>query len=75
MKPEQVLARMFEVPVDEISDATTNEEIAEWDSLGHVNLVLQLETTFGVSLTTEDALAMKSVGEIKRILRERGASW
>lgn len=75
MRPEDVIARLFEVPAGSLSDDTASGDVPEWDSLGHVNLVLELESAFGVRLSTEDALVMKSVGQVKKVLRERGAVW
>ena len=75
MAPEDVVSRVFGVERRRVDDATSNTTLAEWDSLGHMTLVTELETTYGISLSAEDALAMTDVAAIKRILRHRGARW
>ena len=75
MAPEAVVARLFGLPRHTITDATSNANVGAWDSLNHVTLVLELEETFGVSLSAEDALSMTDVGAIKRVLRAHGADW
>ena len=75
MKPEEVLAKVLGVPARELTDATSNRNLAAWDSLAHMTLIVELESTYGLSLSADDALTMNDLATIKRVLRERGASW
>lgn len=75
MKPETVVSRVVGVPEDAVHDGTSNEELSEWDSLAHVNLVLELEQVYGVSISTAQAVKMKDVATIKDVLRSAGAEW
>jgi acyl carrier protein len=75
VKPEDVLAKVFGVQSSEIDDRTSNRTLAAWDSLGHMTLIVELEATYAVSLSAEEALKMNDVATIKRLLRERGATW
>ena len=73
--PEAVIARVFGVSLDRINDQTSNETLPEWDSLGHITLVIELEAEYGVSLSPEETLNLTNVPAIKRLLEERGISW
>jgi acyl carrier protein len=73
--PEAVVAEVFGVSRDQLDDETSNQTLPEWDSLGHITLVLELETRFGIALSAEEALALTSIGAIKRALAERGITW
>ncbi len=75
MAPEQIIGRIFGVSPGTIDDSTSNTTLEEWDSMGHVNLIIELESNYGVSLSPDDALQMTDVATIKRILQSRGASW
>ncbi len=75
MRPEQLVAQVFGLLPDEITDATGPGSLEDWDSLGHLNLVLEIEQVYGVALSTDDALAISDVASMKRILAERGARW
>ena len=48
-------------------------DVEAWDSLKHMELVVSLEEAFGMQLTFDEIVAMQSVGEIKRVLRAKGA--
>ena len=75
MSPEHLVAKVFGLPPGQVTDATSNQDTPEWDSLGHVTLIMELEGHYGVSLSTEEALALTSVGTLKRALTERGIVW
>jgi acyl carrier protein len=75
MKPEAVVAGVFGKSPDDITDYSSPENITEWDSLGHVTLIIELESAFGVSFSPEETVGLISVGEIKRVLLSHGASW
>ena len=74
MTPEHVLARVFDVDAAELGDGSCNRDVAGWDSLGHMTLVVELESAYGVLFSPAEALRMTSVGEIKQVLRERGVA-
>lgn len=64
---ERLVAVFREVFDDEtlmISAATCAEDIEEWDSLSHVQLIVALEQEFGVRFTSREILKWQNVGEM-----------
>lgn len=68
----QALASVLGVAPAVLDDSASPASIPAWDSLNHLNVVLAVESEFGVSLSVEDALEMRSVGAIRRLLDARG---
>jgi len=75
VRPEELVANVFGLAPDEVHDATSPDDVEDWDSLGHVNLVTEIEEVYGVALSTDDAMEITDVAALKRLLAERGASW
>ncbi len=67
-----VFARAFEIPIETVSDDLEYQGIVEWDSMSHLVLVKELETTFGIAIEMEDVLEMGSVEKIRIILGKYG---
>jgi acyl carrier protein len=44
----------------------------QWDSVGHMALVAELEDRFSISLETDELVAMSSFAESLEILRRHG---
>lgn len=68
---KEMMAATFHIPVSRIPDDATIEGIPEWDSLGHIELMLAIEMEFGVQLPTETIIELVSLEAIEGFLRER----
>jgi acyl carrier protein len=66
----QLMATVLRIPADSISDDTSMDTVAGWDSLKHMNLVLAIEEEFKVSIPDEDAANITSYPLIKLVLAE-----
>lgn len=47
---------------------TTAEDIEDWDSLEHINLMAAVEKEFGVKFSMGQIVTMKNVGEMADII-------
>jgi acyl carrier protein len=74
-KLHQTFSRALGLPLERVSDALAYNTIKEWDSVGHMALVVELETDFNVMFDTDDILGMSSVAEAREILTRLGASF
>ncbi len=56
-----------------VSEATTADDIEEWDSLMHVTLISAVEDEFAIKFQMKEIVSMKNVGEMADIIeRETG---
>lgn len=58
--------------IEDITDDLGPDDIESWDSLGHVELVTNLEEVFEIALSVVDISRMYTVGGIKKILGKYG---
>ncbi|HET9097634.1 MAG TPA: acyl carrier protein [Candidatus Baltobacteraceae bacterium] len=64
-----VIAEVLRVPRDNIVDSLDMEATGTWDSLSHMQLIAALEEEFNIELTADEIVAMRSLGQIKTVLR------
>lgn len=65
----EIIKRVLELEsVDETCSQSTCEN---WDSLRHLNLVVELESEFSTEFEPEEIAAMKSVKDILDILEKK----
>ncbi|KSV58817.1 acyl carrier protein [Acetivibrio ethanolgignens] len=55
-----------------VTAETTANDIEDWDSLEHINLVVAVEQYFQMKFTMGEVTSMKNVGEMVAIIQERG---
>ena len=70
-KIEVLLAEVLQIPAATITDDLAMTDLDIWDSLKHMELIMTLEQNFGLQLSFDEIVRMRSVGEIKRVLKER----
>jgi acyl carrier protein len=74
-KIQQVLARLFEVPAEEISNDTNFFTDLNFSAMQFAELTVQLEMDFEKKLFDKDALRFKTVGEmVNHIAKSMGAT-
>jgi acyl carrier protein len=69
-KVKRVMAATFRVSAEQIPDDATPQNVAGWDSLGHIELMLALEMEFGVPLPTEKIIDLVSLEAIEGFLQD-----
>lgn len=67
----EILEDLFEL--DAVDETCSQQTCVNWDSMGQLNLVVELESAFGVTLEPEEIGEMKSFKDIVRILKFKGA--
>ena len=68
----EVIGRALNVAPASITDASSPETLRNWDSLRHLDLMNGVEDAYGVRFSTAEIMQAKSVGDIRRLLREKG---
>lgn len=53
---------------EKLTDDLTYQEIEEWDSVGHMNLIAELEDAFDIMMDTDDIIDLSSYKKGKEIL-------
>ena len=65
------LSAELEVPVAQISESTRFREDLDADSLDLYELVMELEDTYGISVSEEEAAGIDTVGQAVDFVAER----
>lgn len=63
-----ILRETFNDPNLEVRDDLTAADVEEWDSLSHVDLIVAVESDFGIRLTTADVRGLRNVGDFVNII-------
>lgn len=79
MNKDEIIKRLTEVFRDVfdddsivITEKTTANDIDDWDSIEHINLIGAVEDEFGMRFKMREVSGMKNVGEMIDIISQRG---
>ena len=70
-KIKNVMASVFEMPIEEINNESSPDSIDNWDSLMHMNLVVALEEEFNAEFTDEEIGEMMNYKLIVEIIKSK----
>lgn len=68
---EEIMDVMRAVLKTEVDENTSQNNCEKWDSMNHLNLVIELEDTFEVELEPNEISLMKSFSDIKNIISNK----
>ena len=65
----EILKDLFEL--DTVDETCSQATCEKWDSMGHLNLVVELESEFDLSLEPEEISEIKNFDDIIRVLKSK----
>ncbi|MCC6658332.1 MAG: AMP-binding protein [Rhodocyclaceae bacterium] len=70
----EIVAEVFSLPVDKVTDELGPHKLRAWDSLGQIRLVLALEDGFVFRHDPREANAVRNVGELIAMVTRRASA-
>ena len=78
MERNEILSKLNEIFIDvldldevELTDETSANDIEEWDSLSHIQLIVAIEKAFGIKFTSLEIMKWRNVGEMINSMEEK----
>ncbi len=68
---EKVIRTVFGIEAENIDENWTSEDIPDWDSVGHLNLIMEVEKEFEIKVEIEEMFEIEKLGDIMKILKKR----
>ena len=70
-KVQNIFREIFEDDSLIINNNTTADDIEEWDSFNHINVVVTIEKAFDVNFALGELEDLKNVGEFINLLEKK----
>lgn len=69
-KVKEIISAQLNKPIDEITDEKEVVKDLGADSLDIVEMLMSLEEDFGITISEDDAVNIKTVGDIVKLIEE-----
>lgn len=66
-----VIAAVLKLPPSALNDQSSPDDIAAWDSLQHLQIILALEEEFGLQFPADDIDHLQTVGMLVAAVSEQ----
>ncbi len=74
MRLFETVASVLNIDVTSLNNESNGQNTENWDSLRHIELMLAVETAFGVTFTMSEMVSMQNLGDMRALLIEKGIS-
>jgi acyl carrier protein len=68
----KVFSDVLGISSDSITDETSPDNTAQWDSMAAMNLVVAIEDEFDIRLSTAEIISMRDVAIVRKVLQSKG---
>ena len=70
----KIISQLMNVPLEEVNEDSSPENLERWHSLHHMNLILALEEEFKIRFTDEEIVQMENASIILEALQNKCAN-
>lgn len=67
----EIMRSVFQT--ESVDETCSQQNYEKWDSMNHLNLIVELEMEFGVSFEPEEIAQMRNFEEVMRIVKRKTA--
>lgn len=78
MERKEILEKMEEIFTDvmdlkdiKLKDETCADDIEEWDSLSHIQIIVAIEKTLGIKFYSQEMITWKNVGDMVDCIQKK----
>lgn len=69
---KKIFSEVLKIKEEEINENLKEGDVPEWDSLGHINLFMELEKRLNLKFKLDEVSNNRSFSSIKKLLEEKG---
>ena len=69
-KLKTIVVETLQIQVSDYNEELAAGDIPQWDSIGHVNLLMAVEQGFEIALDVTDAIDIESVADLQDMVKK-----
>lgn len=70
-KLNEIFREVFDNPEIEVSPEMTADDIEEWDSMTHINLIMMIEYQFEIEFDQKEVMRFENVGDLAEAIQNK----
>ena len=68
---KRLISDVCDIPIEQITAESSSKNTDKWDSINLINLMLSVETEFGITMDVDQAMELNSVKSIIDIVSKK----
>jgi len=75
MQLYNIIASVLNIDASTLSEQSNATNTANWDSLRHIEVILAVETAYGIRFAINEVVNMQNLGDMRTVLETKGVSF
>lgn len=71
---DDIVVKLLDIPPEQLADDLGPANLGTWTSLRHVQLMSELQRSYGVRFAPREMRAARTVGNLRELLRAKGVT-
>ncbi len=71
-KLAEIFSKILQIRLEEVTDSSQLDTLATWDSFNALVLITDIEKEFSVKFSMDEIVAIKTLTDIKNLLKKNG---
>tara|TARA_B110000238_G_C15886843_1_gene335951 strand:+ start:197 stop:421 length:225 start_codon:yes stop_codon:yes gene_type:complete len=67
----EVMSKTFNIDVLLLSKKTSKKDLSQWDSMSHLNLIVDIENEFNISFSNEEMVTIFDFKSLLKIIKNK----
>ena len=67
-----LISEILRIAPEDVVDTLGMDDLGTWDSLSHMQLIVTIESDYGIELTADEIVTMRTIGSIRNVLISKG---
>lgn len=67
----ETMSRTFNIDISLLSKKTSKKDLSQWDSMSHLNLIIDIENEFNISFSNEEIVTVIDFKSLLKIINDK----
>lgn len=67
----EIMSKTFNIDVLLLSKKTSKKDLSQWDSMSHLNLIIDIENEFNISFSNEEIVTIIDFKSLLKIIENK----
>lgn len=67
----EIMSKTFNIDISLLSDKTSKKDLSQWDSMSHLNLIVDIENDFNINFSNEEIITIIDFKSLLKIIKNK----
>jgi acyl carrier protein len=67
----EIMSKTFNIDISLLSDKTSKKDLSQWDSMSHLNLIVDIENDFNINFSNEEMVTIIDFKSLLKIIKNK----